>query len=238
MINLTRDNAFFIVVKIETPKDQDHMYTGTGSFISNGDGSRAWLLTAAHVSINCNSATKIYFSDTKNIGSTQSMDLVSLNSLINWVNHPIADMSILEIDIERNADLLENRSFLIDESHKDKNFSREVELNVIGFPRGLGAQESLLKFSPLTYRTYFSSDIVSFNRFDTNTPSDFILLENPSVQGYSGGPVIDLGTYTRGPLVINGNGARVYGIIHGTLSDSTGGKITVVTPIYYLFDII
>ena len=39
-------------------------------------------------------------------------------------------------------------------------------------------------------------------------------------------------------LKVNGNGTMVYGILHGTISDQTGGKLAAVTPSYYLFDLI
>lgn len=31
---------------------------------------------------------------------------------------------------------------------------------------------------------------------------------------------------------------RCYGIMHGTISDDTGGKLAAVTPAYYLSDLI
>jgi hypothetical protein len=66
----------------------------------------------------------------------------------------------------------------------------------------------------------------------------FFCLENPSVGGYSGGPVFDLGYSTNGVLEIKKDKTLCHGIMHGTMGDNTGGKIAMVTPAFYLKDII
>jgi hypothetical protein len=109
--------------------------------------------------------------------------------------------------------------------------SRDIELTSVGFPNGLGAQGM---FSPLTYRSYVSSGLISLNRADTNTPCEFFLLENPSVGGYSGGPVFDLGIMIVGGMTTIKDRTCCLGLIHGTISDQTGGKLAAVTPSYYL----
>jgi hypothetical protein len=89
-------------------------------------------------------------------------------------------------------------------------------------------------FSPLTYRSYASSSFITLNRADTQTPSEFFLLENPSVGGYSGCPVFDLGYMIVGAMTTTKDKTRCYGIMHGTISDNTGGKLAAVTPAFYL----
>jgi hypothetical protein len=63
-------------------------------------------------------------------------------------------------------------------------------------------------------------------------------LENPGVGGYSGGPVFDLGYMVVGVMTTTKEITICHGIMHGTLNDQTGGKIALVTPTYYLNDII
>jgi hypothetical protein len=63
-------------------------------------------------------------------------------------------------------------------------------------------------------------------------------MENPSVGGYSGGPVFDLGYEIIGCAMTTKEMTQMHGIIHGTMSDNTGGKIALVTPMYYLIDLI
>lgn len=76
------------------------------------------------------------------------------------------------------------------------------------------------------------------SRADTKTLSDFFCLENPSVGGYSGCPVFDLGYSTNGVMQITKERTWCHGIMHGTMSDNTGGKIAMVTPAFYLRDLI
>ena len=113
--------------------------------------------------------------------------------------------------------------------------SRDYELTAIGFPNGLGISGS---FSPLTFRSFASSGFVTLNRGDTNTPSEFFCLENPSVGGYSGCPVLDLGYFNNGAFTITKEKTWCHGIMHGTMIDNTGGKIALVTPAFYLNDLI
>ncbi len=75
-------------------------------------------------------------------------------------------------------------------------------------------------------------------RADTNTLSDFFCLENPACGGYSGGPVMDLSYFQRECVIMTGEGTKCHGIVHGTMSDQTGGKIALVTPCFYLKDLL
>lgn len=63
-------------------------------------------------------------------------------------------------------------------------------------------------------------------------------MENPSVGGYSGGPVLDLGYMVLPNMETKKEKTVLHGVIHGTISDDTGGKIAMITPIYYLKNII
>ena len=133
-------------------------------------------------------------------------------------------------------DIFTNRCYPVDHINlANAPASRDDELTIIGFPKGLGISG---KFSPLTFRSYASSSILTLNRFDTRTPSDFFCLENPSVGGYSGGPVFDLGYQIMGALTTTKEKTIMHGIVHGTMTDDTGGKIALITPMYYLNDII
>ncbi len=108
-------------------------------------------------------------------------------------------------------------------------------MTCIGFPQGLGIDKY---FCPFTFRSYASSGLVTLNRADTNTQSTFFCLENPSVGGYSGCPVFDLGYETNGTMIVTRDQTWCHGFMHGTISDNTGGKIAMVTPAFYLKDLI
>ena len=229
---LKRDQLFRIVCSIMTPTAGGKAMIGTGSFIATE--GKVYLLTAEHVSRDTNNTTILALGDDQsNCITVKLKDLVKGNV---WKVHPKADMAIIEIDIGTRPDIFTNRCYPVDHINlANTSVSRDDELTVIGFPKGLGVQG---KFSPLTFRSYASSSILTLNRFDTQTPSDFFCLENPSVGGYSGGPVFDLGYQIMGALTTQKEKTIMHGIVHGTMIDDTGGKIALITPMYYLNEII
>lgn len=113
------------------------------------------------------------------------------------------------------------------------DISRDIELTVVGFPNGLGTiVTGSSNFSPLTFRSFPSSNYMTLCWAD----GEFYCLENPSMGGYSDGPVFDLG-YLKSPLMLQNYGdTLIKRFIHGTRSDTTGGKIALVTPSKYLLD--
>lgn len=227
-----RDKLFTVVCNIRTPDGNGNELIGTGSFIVKNN--KVYLLTVSHVSKDTNNNSYIVLSD------NQSNPIrILLNSLTKnhfWKEHPIADMSLIEIEANKYPKVFQNRCFPFEQVNNSFICaSRDDELTSIGFPNGLGIQG---KFSPLTFRSYASSAFLTLNRADTDTPSDFFCLENPSVGGYSGGPVFELGYETMGSSMSSKGGTILHGIVHGTMSDNTGGKIAMITPMYYINDLI
>lgn len=54
--------------------------------------------------------------------------------------------------------------------------------------------------------------------------------------GYSGGPVFDLGISVYGAMTSTKEHTVLKGIVHGTMSDDSGGKLALITPTFYLAD--
>ena len=231
---LTRDDTFRVVFNLRTPVGPNQFSVGTGVFVMRG-GNDPFLVTATHVAVTCNSTTQLILSDAT--GNATVLRLVDFNSAIAWNHHPVADISVLPVKpAEMLAPHLEGRFLGYDHFHLDKSpVSRDFELTSVGFPNGLGAHGM---FSPLTYRSYASSAFITMNRADTNTPCEFFMLENPSMGGYSGCPVFDLGYMIVGAMTTTKEKTVCYGIMHGTVSDDTGGKLAAVTPCYYLRDLL
>ena len=169
-------------------------------------------------------------------GKAEALPLNMFGPITNWKHHSIADVSAFQIKFsDINKKFMENRFFPYDHINITQNVvSRDFELTSIGFPQGLGTEGA---FSPFTFRSYASSGFVTLPRADTGTMSDFFCLENPSVGGYSGCPIFDLGYSTNGVMSITKEKTWCHGIMHGTMSDNTGGKIALVTPAFYLKDI-
>lgn len=235
---IKRDEAFRAVCELRTPIGATETIVGTGMFLSVPVGEnqiRGWIVTATHVARDTNCMTQIIIATKE--GKANSLPINTFGDVNDWIHHAIADISVLPILFTgANMQFMENRFFPYDHINLERRpVSRDYELTSIGFPRGLGIDGS---FSPFSFRSYASSGFVSLPRADTGTFSDFFCLENPSVGGYSGCPVFDLGYSTNGVMQITKDRTWCYGIMHGTMSDSTGGKIALVTPSFYLKDLI
>ncbi len=181
----------------------------------------------------------ILISDTNN--KPHKFKLSEIANPIKWINHPIADISILKLTISKDVaeHYFKDKAIPLKMISNDrKAISRNTQLTVIGFPKGLGVDVDAEYFSPLTYRSFPSSGLITLNRFDIKTPQTFIILENPSVAGYSGGPVYDLSILEQGGNVTYIGATKLVGIIHGIIVDNTGGKLSAVTPSFYLFDLL
>lgn len=235
---IRRDEAFRAVCELRTQVGSNEISVGTGMFVSSqvGDNQiRGWIVTATHVARETNNLTQIVIATKE--GKAQILPLATFGKTKEWINHPIADISVLPISFtDENTQFMENRFFPYDHFNLERvAVSRDFELTSIGFPHGLGVEGS---FSPFTFRSYASSGFVTLKRADTGSMSEFFCLENPSVGGYSGCPVFDLGYSTNGVMQITKERTYCHGIMHGTMSDKTGGKIALVTPAFYLKDLI
>jgi len=235
---IERDTAFRVVCELMTPKDATQYDVGTGIFVESpaGDGRiHGWIITATHVARKTNCNTTIALANEE--GKATVIPITTFGDVSNWKHHPVADISALQIYFNSsNEQYIKNRFFPYDHFNLDKKVvSRDHVLTSIGFPHGLGTDGL---FSPFTFRSYAASGFVTLQRADTKTLSTFFCLENPSVGGYSGCPVFDLGYETNGIMTITKERTWCHGFMHGTMSDNTGGKIAMVTPAFYLKDII
>lgn len=233
-MRLTRDETFKVVLNLRTPIPQAQEQVGTGIFLVK-NGTVPFILTASHVARGCSSSTQIVLSDST--GTSQSLSISLFNTSLNWMHHPTADIAVLPIIPNPSiSTYLQGRFFPYEQLNITTSPpSRDAYLTSVGFPHGLGV---VGKFSPFTFRSHAASSLITLQRFDTKTPSDFFTLENPGVGGYSGGPIFDLGYVIVGAMTTQTGPTICHGIMHGTISDDTGGKIAAVTPCYYVKDIV
>lgn len=245
---LTRDDAITTVVKFSTPttiqindngviKDVPAMNVGTGFFMHRDDNNKKlFIITANHVAKDFSFSTVVEMIGQNNQCIQIPLELLKTKAPI--VSHPTADLSAIEININVFNSLNSNvRIFGTSLIKKDKieKISRDAELTSIGFPNGLGTGNY---FEPLSFRSHPSSNIIKdFHGLDGGYVSDIFVLENPSCGGYSGCPVLDLG-YIASAVFSQQYDTAFYGVMHGTISDRTGGKMAVVTPATYILDII
>jgi len=226
-------------VWLKGPKDvapQPRLVTnsGTGFFVNNAD--TMYLVTAAHVAKEMDISSKATIAGKDDVPETLSLGELCGQPVLTWVTHPVADVAVLVLKPSKAT--LEKylaRRFLPAGIMESASVAppREIQLTVIGFPKGLGVSG---RFSPLTLQTLSASGILTMKRFDTKTDSEFFIVQDPSTGGYSGAPLFDVSRYMMGALVTTGNGTRLYGLVHGTIADDTGGKLGAMVPSRYIIE--
>ena len=206
---------------------------GTGTFIAK-DG-KFYILTAEHVIGSAIKAEYIILCDSNM--KPCKVNLSQLNTNYSWKIHPVADMAVMEIDSLANP-WISSRAFPYDHCEVSMaGLDRDTEVTTVGFPCGLGAKNI---FAPLTFRSFPASEVLQLNRIDKKTIlTDVFLLEDPSIGGYSGGPVFDLAYKVDYNMTQTKDKTRLYGIMHGFIGNSvSGGHMSFVTPISYLNQLI
>jgi len=235
----SRDDLSNVVVNLRQNTNGGQIKTGTGIFVIHAN--KLYLFTASHVANDMSITGKYILRGENDIPVTLTIQqLISgFNATsIPWRHHAVADLAVLDLSPPQATinQYFIKRFLPSDNIYNQKvSVSRDIELTSLGFPLGLGA---VGHFSPLSFRTFASSGFITLLRFDNQQPCDFFILENPTVGGYSGGPIFDISIYRYGNTTTTGNGTMLYGITHGTLNDQTGGKMAAITPSHFIFDLI
>ena len=220
---MKKNEMFKHIVAIRTAKNNS-IYSGTGFFVKTEE-NKIYLVTATHVAKDITITTDIWL---KNLttGFPFAFKISQLNPMVMWLYHPIADMAILEIQCGEKIDL---SPYVLDLDFFEKDINivpeREVSLTMYGMPD----LYTDLEFAPFTCDSKPASSLwIAY--FDV-TGNNFrcFMLDKPSTQGFSGGPVV---------LIEKTKQAKCFGIIHGTRQDNTGGKLAIVVHSAYLFELI
>lgn len=214
--------------------------SGTG-FIINHNG-KDYIVTAKHVAKFLDDASEVLLNISSDSSISISFQLIRKSSLFknaNWFNHPIADISIHPIVYPtQKLDALHFNTN--DISRNDIKIELLTDVIILGFPLGLGVHESI---SPIAKKTQIASNITTIDLPEISPSLKFYLLDQALAQGYSGSPVFCLESIPSGVFVGDrpisaGEKVTLIGILSAGLSDATGGKISVVVPISYLWEIL
>lgn len=212
--------------------------TGTGFIIRYN--KRDYLVTAKHIAESFLPTGEIVI----NLSSEKSMSItfqwLSQQKIIkgaHWFHHPEADISVHPIAYNNNFDIM-----AINETLYQKQGVEITLLNssyIVGFPLGLGALE---KLSPVAKEAKIASKLTSIDKPRISPDLHFILLDQALSQGYSGAPVFYVEDIMSGIRIGNqpmkgGEKLHLLGLQSMALSDETGGKISLVVPISYVWDI-
>lgn len=204
--------------------------TGTGFFVRKGDN--LFLATAGHVARDLALRVRLIASDTSGNSKPYPLD-----NKVKWTFSDKADVAVSQVhDPIFISDFMHSALDIRFLTDTEEFPVPELPLVVVGFPLGLGVQS---KFSPLRRETHASSGLIDLPRADTKQSATFFVLQDPSIGGYSGAPVFIVEAHRFGNKILKGFDANsCIGIIHGTVSDATGGKLGLVTPAKYVYDLI
>jgi hypothetical protein len=208
--------------------------SGSGFFVNN-QGS-AYLVTAEHVSklLTLNTDVIIRGENDKPM-NLKLKELIAIKDTLEWTYHKQADVATILLDISSKIfSFIKTIPFEIIVNNRVP--MREREVTTIGFPLELGFEKH---FSPISKVSKPSSGLVELRRADNNKLTEFFLLDDPSISGFSGAPVLELPTQ----LVYGKESIHIYtielvGLVHGTISEKNGGGFAAITPSKYIIETI
>jgi hypothetical protein len=197
--------------------------SGTG-FIIKYNG-RDYLVTAQHVAKDLSPTGEIII----NIPGNKST-VITFQAIMSglkgarWFHHPKADISIhpmgYPVPVQANGitpDLFPKKEIDV------VLLSPAV---IVGFPMGLGVLD---KLSPVAKEAKIASKLTSIANPEIPKGLYFYFLDQALSQGYSGSPVFCIDKNDKG---------LVLGVQSSAISDQTGGKISLVVPSSYIWDIL
>ena len=221
---------------------------GTGfivKVIKISDGTSIdFLVTAAHVASLMQSSALITFSSENDIPRTVKITEATGTQIEpQWVTHPKADVAVLPLNPTAGVKSLFSEVALPFDQLFPPDLQapvRDCPLTIIGFPLGLGG--AILgedrKISPISKETKVSSGLISSPRSDNNVITEFFITDSPSVGGFSGAPAFYPDVYTDQGAFRTFKARFVVGLVHGTLSDATGGKFALLVPEKFIYETI
>jgi len=211
--------------------NRNRTYTGTGFLLTTDN--QYFLITAKHVADSLNiGTTEIFFCDSNKVAIKYKIkDFISKQINSGYNNQ--SDFFILKLEhFDLNSFMILRKSSLdINILANDRNsIDRKIDVLVMGYP-----VYDLENFSPITFKSYFSSALMNIPIKNIPKPCHCYLLENPSMVGFSGAPVF-IGVKDRASTMLEKT--LITGIITGTTYDVTGGKFSIITPAFHLLDLI
>lgn len=210
---------------------------GTGFIIKHND--RDYLVTAKHVAslLPGNSEILMNVSNDKYISVTlNDLKKTALIKGSRWFVHPLADIAIHPLGYSQKVEHVGIQSAMIPQ--KDASLSLLSNVYVVGFPLGLGVLDRL---KPLAKKVQTASDVITIERPEIRADLRFVLLDQALAQGFSGAPVfcgVDIMASNVRPPIKVGELMNIIGIVSLQIPDISGGKLTAIVPISYLWDIL
>jgi len=206
------------------PKMTRHL--GTGFLLACDD--RVFLVTARHVARRMGPRARMLF--TGRGGAARVVALARLvgrrGAGIGWTHHPTADVSVARV--VHAPGRLRGR-FLPAAMLPAKTVapSGTVDLLVVGFPLGIINPRNL---TPIAKRMHAASGVLQFCGDEMSRPAVFFLLDQPTMAGYSGAPVLIVQQPGRNSVPVTPLAMQCVGLVSQTISDEGGAQFAAVVP--------
>ncbi len=207
--------------------------SGSGTIIIKGN--RYYILTASHVSNDMKNDAKIIFRLNGDKPGIYDLLPITKGKSLTWKIHPVADAAIIELETQDQSikNMLNAYAFPAELIYGGKELPiRGADLTFLGYPV---VDMEMEHFSPLMFTAYLSSGLITQPRADTKSKCNFFYLSIPSIQGCSGSGLYF--SVKKQVMYYGGNKTIMIGIVHGTQSDNTGGKLAAITPAYYVAEL-
>ncbi|MCH8012024.1 MAG: hypothetical protein IIA61_08780 [Candidatus Marinimicrobia bacterium] len=203
--------------------------SGSG-FITQAD-DRLYLVTAEHVARGVGQDTEVILRGPNDTPLLYRLSDLVLSKPPKWIYHEIADVAVVALapPPDFHAAIKAVNIAQIADSLVAPDI--ELYLTTIGFPLSLGLTGM---FSPIVKTSHSASGIFRHKRFDNNKETDFYILEDPSVAGFSGALVVKLPSVRVGAMRSSQGTFECVGLVHGTFNDPTGGKFAAIVPGAYI----
>lgn len=232
---MLKGNRIFEVWLKEPGKDkfEQKLITKSGTGVLIGYQGKIFLLTAAHVIKGMSNNAEILWNTIS--GKTKQFTFKDLQKGIKgskWFTHPKADIAVHPFGVTEEADHVVIGPKLWDHSVQ---YLHGIKVYVFGFPLNLGVQEVL---SPISKKAELASSLTTIDSPNIDPNLKFLILDDPLAQGYSGAPVFTSPEpRMEGGRVVFGGGEHLLGVTSMVLQDITGGKLSLIVPIFYLKEI-
>jgi len=214
---------------ISRAADKPTLLAGTGFLVTKDD--QYFIVTAQHVAQALPPETMATFRNRN--GEAVSFEVSGLHAdPAAWVWHPEADVAAMRVVLPASDAPPAVVAVAFDQlAKKDEAPGVDTVLTVVGFPLNLATEG---KFSPVIKSAHPASELFRHDRFDKHVETTMFVLDDPTIAAFRGAPAFQLPYVRSGGVGVMQAKFACVGLIHGTLTDRSGGQYAAVVPAFYI----
>ena len=214
---------------ISRAADKPTLLAGTGFLVTKDD--QYFIVTAQHVAQALPPETMATFRNRN--GEAVSFEVSGLHAdPAAWVWHPEADVAAMRVVLPAGDAPPAMVAVAFDQlAKKDEAPGIDTVLTVVGFPLNLATEG---KFSPVIKSAHPASELFRHDRFDKHVETTMFVLDDPTIAAFRGAPAFQLPYVRSGGVGVMQAKFACVGLIHGTLTDRSGGQYAAVVPAFYI----